>query len=92
MAVYEIKVMMIELLTHFEMKFPKGQQRQPEPSYDGMGVIPNEKVEVLFKGKGGAEECNWPAGKKANHLGCVCVFVCWGIRLAVLSLWDFNKE
>lgn len=56
LAAYELKIMMIELLTHFEMKFPKEQQARPESIYHDTAISPSDKVEVLFKRKGGAQK------------------------------------
>lgn len=64
--------MIIELLTHFEMKFPKGQQARPESIYYDMSIIPNDKADVLIKRRVGAEKSkNWSVGKKGNQLKCV---------------------
>lgn len=56
LAAYEIKIMIIELLTHFEMKFPEGQKGRPGSIYYNMAIMPNEKVDVLFKRRAGAEK------------------------------------
>lgn len=63
LAAYEIKIMIIELLTHFEMKFLKGQQARPESIYYDMSIIPNDKADVLIKRRVGAEKSkNWSVG------------------------------
>lgn len=56
LAAYEIKIMIIELLTHFEMKFAEGQKGRPGSIYYNMAIMPDEKVDVLFKRRGGAEK------------------------------------
>ncbi len=72
LAAYEIKIMIIELLTHFEMKFAKGQQARPESIYHDMSIIPNDKADVLIKRRvGAAKSKNWSVGKKGNQLKCV---------------------
>lgn len=43
LAAYELKIMMIELLTHFEMKFPEGQQARPESICYDMAISPSDK-------------------------------------------------
>lgn len=54
LAAYEIKIMIIELLTHFEMKFAEGQKGRPGSIYYNMAIMPDENVHVLFKRRGGA--------------------------------------
>lgn len=56
LAAYEIKIMIIELLIHFEMRFPKGQQARRESIYYDMAIISSDKVELLFKRRGDAEK------------------------------------
>lgn len=56
LAAYEIKIMIIELLTHFEMKFAEGQKGRPGSIYYNMAIMPDENVDVLFKRRGGAEK------------------------------------
>lgn len=55
MTAYEIKILVIELLTHFEIKFPEEQKGRPESTYVNMSILPDEKVKVLFKRRGSAE-------------------------------------
>lgn len=56
--------MMIELLTHFEINFPKGQQARPESIYYDMAINPSDKVEVLFKRRGGAQKVKFDRSEK----------------------------
>ncbi len=54
-AAHQIKVMLVEMLRRYEMKFPDGCQGRPPNKLHNFATMPDHEAEVLFKRKAAKE-------------------------------------